>query len=410
MTVTPSQLLTRLRTEFPLQEMRNQDGPVYQGQLWNNKQRVSHSLHEVPYRACFQGTLPEFFIERLTDPLGVVFDPFMGRGTTLVQAALMGRKACGSDALPLPFYLTAPRLTPLHPGQAADFKYQLEQVLRGPYRASPSSVPADLAPFFHLDTYRELLTLQNAIRNKMNHPEIKHFDLYMHWAQMVALSRLTGHSSGYFSAYSLPPNQAVTPISQAKINAREGAKYGPPQYRPIVPRIIQKTGALLKNLTSTQFDMMWFVNKFHQMAMKPADVPWLPANSVDLLVTSPPFLDVVNYLEENWVKNWFIGLPEHTPPVMHGSPEAWILMMASAMRAWWTQLKPGAWLAVEAGECKGINLNEIVMEIGKKVGFTPVCTIVQLHFGFTKTSHIYGVENGKAGTNTQRVSLMVKPC
>jgi hypothetical protein len=35
---------------------------------------------------------------------------------------------------------------------------------------------------------------------------------------MVAVNRLTGHSPGFFSVYTLPPNQAVSVKAQQKIN------------------------------------------------------------------------------------------------------------------------------------------------------------------------------------------------
>jgi len=35
-------------------------------------------------------------------------------------------------------------------------------------------------------------------------------DPALDWVRMVALGRLTGHSPGFFSVYTLPPNQAVT--------------------------------------------------------------------------------------------------------------------------------------------------------------------------------------------------------
>ena len=43
------------------------------------------------------------------------------------------------------------------------------------------------------------------------------------WIRMVALNRLTGHSAGFFSVYTLPPNQAVSVKSQRKINERPQA-------------------------------------------------------------------------------------------------------------------------------------------------------------------------------------------
>ena len=67
--------------------------PVIVNEFWTSKQRAAHSLHEVSYRACFKPKLPRFFIERLTSPGEIVYDPFMGRGTTLLEAALLGSPA-----------------------------------------------------------------------------------------------------------------------------------------------------------------------------------------------------------------------------------------------------------------------------------------------------------------------------
>ncbi len=31
----------------------------------------------------------------------------------------------------------------------------------------------------------------------------------------------------------------------------------------------------------------------------------IPDNSIDLIVTSPPFLDVIDYAGDNWLRCWF---------------------------------------------------------------------------------------------------------
>jgi tRNA G10 N-methylase Trm11 len=74
--------------------------PTFVNEFWTARQRQAHSLHEISYRACFKPQLPRFFIERLTHAGDIVYDPFMGRGTTLVEAALLGRVPCGSDVNP----------------------------------------------------------------------------------------------------------------------------------------------------------------------------------------------------------------------------------------------------------------------------------------------------------------------
>ena len=58
-------------------------------EYWTSRQRQANSLHEISYRACFKPQLPEFFIQRLTTGGDAVYDPFMGRGTTPLEALLM---------------------------------------------------------------------------------------------------------------------------------------------------------------------------------------------------------------------------------------------------------------------------------------------------------------------------------
>jgi DNA modification methylase len=79
-------------------------------EFWTAGQRQAHSIHEISYRACFKPQLPRFFIERLTAPGERVYDPFMGRGTTVVEAGLLGRRPAGNDINPLSVLLTRPRL------------------------------------------------------------------------------------------------------------------------------------------------------------------------------------------------------------------------------------------------------------------------------------------------------------
>ena len=97
--------------------LRHGDGrlsevPTFVNEFWTARQRQASSLHEVSYRACFKPQLPRFFIERLTQPGDVVYDPFMGRGTTPVEAALLGRVPLGNDINPLSLTFTRPRLRP----------------------------------------------------------------------------------------------------------------------------------------------------------------------------------------------------------------------------------------------------------------------------------------------------------
>jgi len=193
----------------PSAEVR--EGPISYliNEFWSSGQRRAHSLHEVSYRACFKPQLPEFFIQRLTSQGDAVYDPFMGRGTTPIQAALMGRQPIGNDINPLSTLLTRPRLAPPTIPEVA---HLLEQI-----RWNDGKIDdPELLAFYSPQTFRHICALRSFLIERA--PLDRTPDPVVDWIRMVAINRLTGHSPGFFSVYTLPPNQAVSAQRQRKIN------------------------------------------------------------------------------------------------------------------------------------------------------------------------------------------------
>ncbi|MCW5555974.1 MAG: site-specific DNA-methyltransferase, partial [Verrucomicrobiae bacterium] len=195
-------------TQFQQLDGSPGETPAFVNEFWTARQRQANSLHEVSYRACFKPQLPRFFIERLTQPGEVVYDPFMGRGTTPIEAALLGRVPYGNDINPLSLTFTRPRLRP--PPLVA-----VTARLRELDLADHDELPEELLVFYHPETLRAICALKKYLLQRR-----AHLDEADDWIRMVALNRLTGHSSGFFSVYTLPPNQAVSVQSQRKINEK----------------------------------------------------------------------------------------------------------------------------------------------------------------------------------------------
>ena len=86
--------------------------PIIEKAFWTNRQRQASSLHEISYRACFKPQLPKYFITRFSQIGDRIYDPFMGRGTTLLEGAFLGRRVVGNDVNPLSKILLFPRLNP----------------------------------------------------------------------------------------------------------------------------------------------------------------------------------------------------------------------------------------------------------------------------------------------------------
>jgi hypothetical protein len=83
--------------------------------------------------------------------------------------------------------------------------------------------------------------------------------------------------------------------------------------------------------------------------------------------------------------------------------------MAGTFRELYRITAPGGYVAFEVGEVrKGrIRLDEHIVPIGADAGFHPMAIMVNQQ-EFTKTSHIWGIDNNDSGTNTNRIVLFRK--
>ena len=369
--------------------------PTFINEFWTAKQRAASRLHEISYRACFKPQLPRFFIERLTAPGDLVHDPFMGRGTTLLEAALLGRVPCGSDVNPLSLVLVRPRLRPP----------TLEQIharLAGMDFNNSDEAPEDLLVFYHPETLREIAALKKYL---LSRPSLDPVD---EWIALVALNRLTGHSAGFFSVYTLPPNQAVSVKSQRKINAHR--RQTPP--RRSVPKLIfKKSRILLKDCDTATRARLRAVAEKCLLLNQPAHLTaQIPAASVSLVVTSPPFLDIVDYAGDNWLRCWFLGIdPKGVKLTVPKKLGVWQDEMTAVFRELRRVLRPGGRVAFEVGEVRRgeIKLEETVVRCGLDAGLRPELILINDQ-KFTKTANCWGVDNNAKGTNTNRIVLFRK--
>jgi hypothetical protein len=393
------QVTRKLVTTFPGANGQPREVPTFVNEFWTARQRQASSLHEISYRACFKPQLPRFFIERLTQPGEVVYDPFMGRGTTVLEAALLGRVPCGCDINPLSVVLTRPRL---RPPSLEDVAQRLLQI----NFASSKEFPEELLVFFHADTLRAIASLKKYLLTRRADNSLDAVD---DWICLLALNRLTGHSPGFFSVYTLPPNQAVSVKSQRKINADRNQT---PPPRDVPALILKKTRVLLRDCDAATLRVLANVAPKSILLTQPAArTPEFPDRFVSLVVTSPPFLNVVDYATDNWLRCWFLGIDAKSVKLtVPRKLDAWQAAMTEVFRELHRVLKPGGHVAFEVGEVHAgkIKLEEAVLPCGVTAGLEPELVLINDQ-EFTKTANCWGVDNMAKGTNTNRIVLFRRP-
>ncbi|MDW7649980.1 MAG: DNA methyltransferase [Bacillota bacterium] len=369
-----------------------------EGEFWTAKQRQMHSLHyTISYRASFKPEMPDYFIRRYSSPGDVVADPFCGRGTTALQANLLGRSAWTNDVNPLAAAITYAKTNPVSLDSVNSFLNRINWE-----KDFPLPRHDELLSFYHPRTLKELYLLRKQI--------LQAPDDTARFVQLLVLSRLHGHSKGFFSAYSMP-QISITPQAQQRINSKRGET---PEYRALAPRIAAKAKAALRDGQLDGIRSASIHNRYLNTDAR--QLSW-PDARVDLIITSPPFLNKVNYLADNWLEHWFLDIDTRRLKLdlmQTASLSVWSDFMRQSIFEMARILRSSGICVIEVGDVchRGhrINLDEIVCQIiseNPQTGLKPRCVLIQ-NQEFTKLAHCFSVKNNKLGTNTQRMLVLEK--
>jgi DNA modification methylase len=185
------------------------------------------------------------------------------------------------------------------------------------------------------------------------------------------------------------------------------AKYNSkPEYRDIIPRIRKKAKEVLEHPIKKQEGSRFVLSDTRKMK--------LPDNSANLVVTSPPFLDVINYIDDNWLRFWFLGADLdklRTELVQTNNLEEYKDFMTKSMKEMNRVLKKGSYAVIEVGDVshksKKLNLDEVIIELADRTGFK-VEKLVVNHISSPKISKAFKPGNTNVGTKTNRCVVLKK--
>jgi hypothetical protein len=243
---------------------------------------------------------PEAFastwIERLTSPGDLVLDPFCGRGTTPFQSLLMGREAIGCDINPVAYCVTRAKTNAPSP---VVLKRRLTQLVNRFQSDDWIEGHALLPDFFHRAyaprTLEQILYLRSSLSWRKSdvdcmlaalilgalHGESNRSIAYLSNQMPRTISTKPDYSIRFWEKHGFEaPNRDAFALLRRSIEYRYASS--PPDGKAIV--------------VESDFRDLSFVLRTQP---KP----------VRLVVTSPPYLDVTNFEEDQWLRLWFLGGP-----------------------------------------------------------------------------------------------------
>lgn len=240
---------------------------------------------------------PEAFVEKHLAASrfgGVVFDPFCGRGTTIFEALLNGRKAAGCDLHPVAVCITGAKCAPPSRDEALARLEELEASLSLLPSPSLSDEMAEFfAACFHPDTHEEVRYLRASL-NWRN----ERIDRFIAALCLGALHGESHRSPNYFSNR-MPRTISTKPAYSVRWWGEHGY---------IAPR--RDVFAILRHMVDFRFRTpppeRWGEVVESDARKANAAFPHLEGKVTDV-ITSPPYLDTTNYREDQWLRLWFLG-------------------------------------------------------------------------------------------------------
>jgi len=262
---------------------------------------ATHGIHS--FAAKFPPQLPRLFIEELTDEGGVVVDPMVGSGTTLVECLLTGRRGVGVDIDPLAVLISRCKTAPIDPLKLLSASEEVcERVLRRTLKYSPlfgqrrKDVWRSLATrfdektvefikyWFRPETAAELLALAEEIENKDFEDDVK-------IALRVSLSAIIVTKSGGVSlardlAHSRPHKDPSKRV---------------PSAITLFKRKVQELARAYAEISKAR----------GEAEVLRGDAKHLPLDNdiADLIVTSPPYAIAIDYVRAHKFSLVWLGFP-----------------------------------------------------------------------------------------------------
>ena len=263
------------------------------------QKEIRHRFHAIcPYFAMFPETFVEDWIGRLCRKNDTVLDPFCGRGTAPFQALLMGRSAIGCDINPVAFCIT---LAKTNAPSVSSVRRRIT-LLENNYRPhSWERQQQDLPPFFYKayapETLRQILYLRETLKWGQSGPDCM--------IAAIALGALHGESnkSPSYLSNQMPRTISTKPDYSVRFWDKHG--YTAPH---------RDAFGLLRKMTDYRYESTPPESTAHVFNADMRELPRLLRDSrtpIRCVITSPPYLDVTSFEEDQWLRLWFLGGPPH---------------------------------------------------------------------------------------------------
>ena len=364
---------------------------------------LTHSLH--PYPAKFIPQIPGHCIRLLTAPGELILDPFGGSGTTALEAIRLGRRALSIDANSVGTLIGQVKTCNLDAESEMDLRairsslttwladLPLPTTLCEEYKTYIPDIP-NIDKWFPPTSRGELAFIRSRI-GKMETAK----------GQMIALLALS---------------RTVLSASFQDSETRYASKPRDIPHTQTLKLFLGVLEEVVQNVRRTQPELRYGVCEFLTANTMDLEQDLLDPDSIDLIVTSPPYGNANDYhLYHRFRLLWLGNDPRELGKIEIGSHlrhqressgfDAYMTEMEHCLKGMFRVLRPGRYAVLVVGDAmyqKVIHpVAPALSVIASDIGFETVCTVVRpIH----STRRSFGVA-GRRATTEKLLVLRKKP-
>lgn len=260
----------------------------------NKSTYPTHSIH--PYTARLIPHIPRYFIEKYTSKNDIVFDPFCGSGTTLLEARVLCRNAIGIDINPLAVLISDVKNTQIDINKLSSAIHLVKENIRRNSNGKTIVAFPNINYWFAKKAQDELSKIKLCIgvhNGKFNNNIYKFL--------LVCFSTVIRKSS-----YA-DPRMAKTYKSKRVIKKIENGWMPTPikYFEEALDRNFGKIKALSEHLNGNNNYVKAFQGDARETS---AILKHHRIKKVDFIITSPPYINAQDYFRSYKLELWWLGL------------------------------------------------------------------------------------------------------
>lgn len=288
----------------------------------------------------FPESFAEHWIDDLTKSGDWVLDPFCGRGTAPFQALLMGRRTVGADINPAAYCITRAKTMAPQPATVRHRLTRLEKSFDAlEWDSERRRLPTFFRGAYSPATLRQILFLRGSLKWRDSDTDCL--------IAALVLGALHGETkSPYYFSNQMPRTISTKPAYSLRFWAQR--ELHPPK---------RDVFSILRDRLAFRYESEPPRGNATILNTDMRELPRLMTHRppIKCVITSPPYMNVTSFEEDQWLRLWFLGGPSFprrgviSPDDRHASHDGYWRLIADMWRTLGQLVEPKAHVVIRIG-------------------------------------------------------------